>query len=388
MNRLIYASLALVFSTAACDRAGLSRSGDQGGANDDDGGALRLDSGSLPPGTDASILAPDAFIGGLDAASLEDATPAPDAAPQADATPPGADASAAPDATPMVSDASGCERWSPFMPPCDQDAQPAPDAEPPDTGSELDASVGGGDGGPIAGCTGVGSLQMLYGNGLAVLANNWEDGDMAVRVTCNGAPLANATVHWSVTQGHGEISLDMNQPPWVMLDVPTDMNGISKVTFKFGPLINNLASNEPGMVNAAIGAQSIDFFVTAFNPGMSFPTPPQAQLLVPDSAGRDLGSGRAGTIMTMAVHVTVYNATGWDQGRPVANVGVSLVDDQNPPMQGVAWCIGQGNTVLTDATGSAWCDVQLGTMPISGRYLRVMVGNTRYWNGVNVDITP
>jgi hypothetical protein len=335
-----------------------------------DGGSIHFDAGAAT----------------ADAATAPDVAAGTDAVGQ-DAVVPASDASMAEDAMSTSTDAMNCG-WSPFAPPCDAATQVAPDAAPPDVGGGLDAAMVATDAGPVTGCAGTAAMEMLYGNGIAALANNWADADMAVRVTCNGAPLANATVHWAVTEGHGYVALDAFNTPWVMLDVPTDMNGVSKVTFKYtNSMPQPLQSTEPGKVNASIGAQSIDFLVTAFNPGPSIPLYPTANLIWPDGA-HDLGSGRAGTILSMPVRINVYNATGWDNGRPAPNVGVSLVNDQDPTMPPVAWCIGEGNTALTDATGSAVCNVQLGNMPISGRYLRVVVGGTRWWNAINVDITP
>ena len=84
-------------------------------------------------------------------------------------------------------------------------------------------------------------------------------------------------------------------------------------------------------------------------------------------------SGLAGGTLPAAIKVQVVAASGIEQGQPVPNIGIRLVDalDQSAPP--AARCAGSGGIVLTDSRGIATCDLVLTAVPGS-YYLRVVTG--------------
>jgi hypothetical protein len=277
------------------------------------------------------------------------------------------------------------------------DAAFAVDAQPlPDAASAVDAAIASPDAsstadGSTPACTGPITLELGVGNGMIVLAADWSNAEMSVIVMCGGAPRADVPVEWTVVQGTGELG---NAPdaqtiagPAQMLTVSSDMNGVSAVSFRnpssWG---SSSASNQQNLIHASAGGAVIELKATVFNPGIQGNTPlPLVYVTKPTDL--DFGSGRVGTIIPDALEVQVFNAAGDQMNHPVADIGV-VVFDPNDPTRRIAWCVGPGDTALTGPDGIAHCDLQLGTMPLNGRYLRVAVGSALYWDGYNIEVTP
>jgi hypothetical protein len=222
------------------------------------------------------------------------------------------------------------------------------------------------------------------------LTGNWSSATLAVRATSCGAPAVGTSVTWTVAQGSGYLSADPNSSPATTLQATTDASGVATAVFRNpGPMNNPLQSNEPGSVRASAGSANVDFVVTTFNACMvascsSGVFYPYVQLVEPSS--RDMGSVRAGGTLSSAIQIQVNNATGWDNGKPVGNIGVYVVNRDDPSAPPAVTCVAPDGTALTGADGKASCDVRAGTTP-GQQGLRIWVGEGLYWDA-RVTVTP
>ncbi|MDQ6739535.1 MAG: putative Ig domain-containing protein, partial [Actinomycetota bacterium] len=139
-------------------------------------------------------------------------------------------------------------------------------------------------------------------------------------------------------------------------------------------------------VTARSSVGSVNFVVTtAINrlPNGSIAELPLVQLQSPAPENRSL-SGRSGTTLPGAVAIQVGVQSGPQSGAPVPNVGMRIVDYNDPTVQPAAQC---ANRPLTDANGIARCDLLLTGSP--GTYLlSAEVGEFRLTPGIFVTISP
>jgi hypothetical protein len=363
---LTHLPLLAALALAGCsDNAGLHPPGDpdadpwimlDSGAPRDGGPGSTQDATAIAP--DATSFAPDAFGSDVSASDTgaEDAT-------QADAQPCGL---------------FGCP----------------PDAGPRDAAGAPDSTVFGVDA-STGGCSIPDTLTSFYGNGIGALTGNWSNGEIGVQLKgCGGSPVVGASVTWTVTLGTGEVA-DWG-PPSMTVTTMSDAQGIARAHFRHPSEFGQVStSNEPGMVHVTTGNLSIDIPAMTFNSCADVhcntgALSPQILLRAP---GTTPLTGSRGQMLAGAVIADVFNMTGQDFNRPVAGVGLYLavpLDVNDPTTQWApslnAACVGPGGTALTDATGRATCDVQLGNTP--GTFgVRFMVGEITYWEGT-VIISP
>src|SRR5262249_22634328 len=112
--------------------------------------------------------------------------------------------------------------------------------------------------------------------------------------------------------------------------------------------------------------------------------PPYVQLLEP--ASRDFGNVSVGGTIPAAIQIQVNNATGWDQGKPVENIGVYVVNRDDETQPAAVTCVAPDGTALTGADGKVSCDVRAGTT-LGQQGLRIWVGEGLYWDA-RVTVTP
>jgi hypothetical protein len=271
-------------------------------------------------------------------------------------------------------------------PPNDAASLPAAgDAASPVADARADPTHDG-----AAPCSGV-TIARVQGNGALVLSGNWSSATLGVRATrCDGAPAAGAKISFTVVSGTGVLSPDANTSPAPTLDATTDDGGLATAVFRHpSPMTNTTQSNEPGLVTATLGASRADFMVTTFNACSTVSCGagvfwPYVQLVQPVS--RDLGSVARGGKIAGAIQVQVNNATGFDNGRPVANIGVSVVNRDDATMPAAVTCDAPDGTALTGASGSATCDVRAGTT-LGQQGLRIWIGEGLYYDA-RVTVTP
>ena len=129
--------------------------------------------------------------------------------------------------------------------------------------------------------------------------------------------------------------------------------------------------------------------MTAFNPGTQSPMGPAVRFAVPDYGGQgvDLGTVALGSIATNIMEMVVWNQTGWENGAAVPNIGVELIqNDPDTPLNVRCANGGAEGTVLTDAQGHAWCDIQEITQSAGMQYFKVDFGSggLGYFQGVKL----
>jgi len=166
----------------------------------------------------------------------------------------------------------------------------------------------------------------------------------------NGAPLAGVPVFWSIAGGQGNLVAPVAK---------TDSNGFAITDF-MATAVPASASFAVLTVTATSPAGSANFSITTLAGGTSA----VVDLLAP-SSGIGL-SGASGATLAGALSVSVRVAGGPQDGSPLAGASVRLVDANNPEVSPGAVCANaQSGAILTDATGTASCDVTLAGPPAS-----------------------
>jgi len=225
--------------------------------------------------------------------------------------------------------------------------------------------------------SGIESIAIVSGNGELVLAG-WPGTDpLLVRVTKNGAPVANETVTWTTA---GPLNTTSNQTTST-----TDANGLTSMTI-VGEQFNVTTSWVDGTVTAALpNGASAPFTVVIAYPGPPVgqgAVSPLAQIMTPTSV--DLGHHKAGTTLTGGIQAIIAAQIGPDVGKGIPNVGARLANpnDWTQPATGVACASG---TPLTDATGKVSCDVVFGATPGTTSFSLVLGGYNLHTMFVEID---
>lgn len=166
-----------------------------------------------------------------------------------------------------------------------------------------------------------------------------------------GRPIANLSLTWTVTSGQGTLVGAMLQ---------TDANGQATALFRGDVLPGYSFSQQTVTVNASIG--TVNFIeTTTINrlPNGDTAAPPLVQLVNPPIENRKL-SGASGTVLRGAVVVNVVQISGTQSGVPIPNVGVRMVNPEDPSGTPPAQC---ATPVLTDSMGNGTCDLLLTAQP-------------------------
>ncbi len=218
------------------------------------------------------------------------------------------------------------------------------------------------------------SISIASGNG-QVVREQFLSVPLVVRVKdAAGNPSAGVRVTWAVTQGAGTL---VNQ------SVATDSNGLASTSF-LGTSIQPGTSFVPNTVTATSTAGSVNFLITT-TLAQGFALPPLVELIKPAQASGSL-TGPAGTVLRDAVEIQVTAQSGTQQGQPVPNVSVRIVNNTDPTAPAAASCNVAGGTVLTNAAGRAVCDAILTGTP--GVYaITALVGEYQYTSAFGLTIT-
>ncbi len=163
----------------------------------------------------------------------------------------------------------------------------------------------------------------------------------------SGKPLANTPLTWTVSQGQGTIVYPPDR---------TDASGMGSAYFRGDVTPGHSYSQQTITVSSSVGFVNFVFTVVVDRQsngdraGM-----PTTLLTNPPAENRNL-SGLSGATLPDAINVLVGVQSGPEQGYPIPNVGIRIVDGQDLTIQPVAHCASQ---TFTDFRGVAHCDLIL-----------------------------
>jgi Bacterial Ig-like domain (group 1)/Putative Ig domain len=221
------------------------------------------------------------------------------------------------------------------------------------------------------------SLILVSGNG-QVVQSQFESSLLVVEAEdSSGNPVAGVAVNWKITTGAGTL---------VRPVTTTGANGQASVTF--------LATDVPGgesffasTVTASAASGTVNFVVTtssAMPPNGG--APPLVQLVSPPQSNLNL-SGPSGGTIAGGVVVRVFAQSGPQTGDPVPNVSVQIMNNLDPTSPSPAACNGPGGVVLTNASGTATCNLVISGAP--GSYqLTAVVGGYQDTTPFTLTVTP
>lgn len=202
------------------------------------------------------------------------------------------------------------------------------------------------------------SLEVASGNGQIVLEYFRTEQFMQVRARDQfSRPLSGVFVNWSVTAGQGTLTEVSNT---------TDADGVAKAKF-LATAVPGGYSIQQSQVRAESNVGSALFYVTTalsrLPGGGGAGALPLVQLVKPslEETGRTI-SGDAGSTISGAVVVRVAAQVGPETGNPIPNVGVRIQNTGDPASSPAASCRSNNGMVLTDATGTATCDLVLNSV--------------------------
>jgi hypothetical protein len=218
------------------------------------------------------------------------------------------------------------------------------------------------------------SIAITGGDGMYAV-ENWPAGKpMEVQVEdVSGKPAPCVQVSWTASQGSPGIN-----PP----TSKTDAQGKAQSNFR-GTSVSASYSYETDKIVASMVDGQVVFTETMTDSG------PQGQLFTPEvdlqePQTRDLGTVKAGSVLSGAIQVLVASSTGPQQGKGIPFIAVRVANDESQPAgPDLAWCVG---AVVTDDTGSAICDLKIGSTLGTGS-LRVIVGEAVEFNWIRLDVT-
>ena len=207
-----------------------------------------------------------------------------------------------------------------------------------------------------------GSLTILSGQGLLMQEQTSTVSVLTAGLSVQyrdskGNLVPNATITFSLASGQGSLNNGLiNQDP---LNVPaiTDTNGVASLNFNSTNVFQYPFFFLTTVVATAPDGSNATFNITTFAAAF----PPSFQVLAP-AAGTVL-SGQVGQVLPGALKVITINSL----GIPIPNVGLQLVNPNDPTQPAAASC--KGGVVLSDAKGVATCDIviggQLGTVSVA-----------------------
>ncbi len=244
----------------------------------------------------------------------------------------------------------------------------------------MTVSTGGGGGPTTAG------ISIIAGQGQIVFENNNTGipgfgSPLIVQINdTKGNPVAGAAVTFTVTQGPGSVTALGSQPGTVPNSIVVNADNTGQASASF--LSSNIGQNGLGYAGTTItasapGAGSVNFYMTTTPQGSAA----QVKMLAP-TPGATL-SGVAGSTITGGLVVQVVSIV----GVPIPNVGVTIGGGQGNSSPNASCNNPTGNGLLTDANGSASCDVVLNGVVGTGTFY----GNVGYFQNTpnfNIVISP
>ena len=197
--------------------------------------------------------------------------------------------------------------------------------------------------------------------------------------TASGQPAPGVAISWKITAGAGTLVRPVNT---------TDANGQASVTF--------LATDTPGSdsffpstVTATAPSGVVNFVITTTEtrqPNGGTAAPPLVQLVSPPQNNLKV-TGPSGGTVAGAVVVRVVAQSGPQTGFPVPNVSVRIENNLDQTGQAPASCNGAGGVTLTNANGTATCDLVITGAP--GSYqLTAVVGEYQDTTPFTLVVTP
>jgi len=219
-------------------------------------------------------------------------------------------------------------------------------------------------------------LILVSGNGQVVWEQFRTTVPMIVQARDNaGNPIANLPVTWTVSKGQGTL---------ISSEPRTDAKGFASTDFVGSglPAGYSFASHT---ITASTSVGNVNFAITSIlnrlgNGGIG--PMPLVQVLAPPQENRNI-TGRAGQTIP-GFQVQVVALAGPQQGFPIQNVGMRIVDGIEPSNPAPAACAG---TPLTNAQGFGTCNLVLTGAP--GLYtIAASVGDFVITPNAFLTITP
>jgi uncharacterized protein (TIGR03437 family) len=173
-----------------------------------------------------------------------------------------------------------------------------------------------------------------------------------------GKPVANLPINWSITQGKGTISptSDPALPPHDQ----TDANGYAS-TYFVATAVDPGYSFQTATITASSSQGNANFILTynisRTQAGSSVDLP-LVQVNAPTTATL---RGRSGDTLPAAIVIQTVEQSGPQQGQPVPNASLRIVDYDNPDNPNPAAACAA--PTLTDASGIAKCDLVITAAP-------------------------
>ena len=167
----------------------------------------------------------------------------------------------------------------------------------------------------------------------------------------SGKVVPNLPISWTISPTLGTLSSPM---------AATDATGRASASV-IGSSPPQNTSFQQGMIVASSSLGDVTFFLTTVPSILSngnLALPPQVDLLTPVIANNKTINGVAGQVLAAAIAVRVIGG-GFIPGTPIPNVGVRLTTNDIHVLPSSS-CNTADGIVLTDATGTANCDVKFG----------------------------
>lgn len=224
------------------------------------------------------------------------------------------------------------------------------------------------------------SLTLVSGNGQVVQEQFISNASMVVQAKdAAGRPASGVAVNWSITQGEGTLNFPSNT---------TDANGLASTKF--------LATNVPGglsffasTVTASTAFGSVNFVITTAllrQANGDLAAPPVVQLVTPDQTNLNI-TAPSGSTVPGGVVVLVIAVAGPQTGQPVPNVGLRIVNYNDPTAAAPASCNGPNGLVFTDNTGTGTCDLMV-SGPAVTTQIAGYAGEYQYTTPFLLHVTP
>jgi len=245
----------------------------------------------------------------------------------------------------------------------------------PDSSTTKPDSGGSADSGGTASPT----LERISGTG-AIVPTQWPATDpLVVRAKdAQGNSVSGATVLYTPSQSLHIQALSGDGT------VVTDANGMASTTYNaFG--ISQSLGHEIDTVTASWNGQSVVFTVIITQvPAGQYPASPLVTFSSP-SSGHDLGSAKAGTLLSGAFVALAINQQGPDYNLGIPGWGFRLTAAGDLRTLSDVACV--GTTAIADAKGNVTCDVQVPSTP-GDYYFTILAGGALEFDGGHLLVTP
>ncbi|MEP6960637.1 MAG: hypothetical protein ABI995_01060, partial [Acidobacteriota bacterium] len=180
-------------------------------------------------------------------------------------------------------------------------------------------------------------------------------------VNANGIPIANASVHFTITDGSGVLTSP---------DVSTDLNGLAGTGFFSVNIPFGFAFQE-ATVRAESSVGTVDFKVTVFHTNNDGSGQPQILLTAPNSNTITVGQG---DIVPGLITARVLSTNFPQIGAAIPDVAIRIADGFDYTLPGPGTCV---NNTRSDNLGVSRCDFQASCNLLTNTPLQVVIGEYR-----------